>query len=99
MAALLFVTYPADGGSRFDRKYYVETHLPLVERAWGPFGLVSARAFFPAIGSDQVAVAVLGFDDEASIGAALASAATEGVLADVAHFTDIAPQLARGVAP
>ncbi|MDH7637399.1 EthD family reductase [Sphingomonas oryzagri] len=98
--ALLFVTYPAGGGSRFDRDYYVATHLPLVEKAWGPSGLRSARAYFPASeGSDPVAVAVLTFAEEAAIGAALASDATAGVLADLANFTDIAPVIQRGTAP
>jgi uncharacterized protein (TIGR02118 family) len=98
--ALLFVTYPADGGSAFDRDYYVATHLPLVEEAWGPSGLRSARAYFPASeGSDAVAVAVLTFTGEDVIGAALASDATAGVLADLANFTDIAPVILRGTVP
>jgi uncharacterized protein (TIGR02118 family) len=100
MMAQLFVTYAADAGSRFDRDYYVATHMPLVEREWGPTGLVTAQAFFPAgEGAAHVAVAVLTFRDEAAIAASLASAATPTVLGDVPNFTDIAPSVQKGVAP
>lgn len=99
MSALLFVAYPAGEGKRFDRDYYVATHLPLVEQSWGPFGLTAAQGFFPrAGGGPHEAVAVLSFADDAAIGAALASDATPGVLADLANFTDIEPVLQRGAA-
>lgn len=98
MGALLFVAYPASEGTRFDRDYYVATHLPLVEQLWGPFGLTTAQGFFPREGGPHEAVAVLSFADEAAIGAALASDATPGVLADLANFTDIEPLLQRGAA-
>jgi uncharacterized protein (TIGR02118 family) len=96
MAALLFVTYPVGEGKRFDRDYYVATHLPLVEQAWGPFGLSTAQGFFPREGGPHEAVAVLSFADEAAIGAALASDATPGVLGDLPNFTDIEPVLMHG---
>ena len=96
----LFVTYPAGAGAQFDRAYYVGSHLPLVEQQWGPFGLLSAQAYFPD-GADaaEVAIAVLTFSDETAIGAALASPATPIVLGDLENFTNIAPELSRGVAP
>lgn len=98
MSAALYVSYPRAGDSRFDRDYYVATHLPLVERAWGPFGLSAADAFFPTSDSAQaVAVAVLTFANDAAIDTALASPETPAVLADVANFTDIVPIVARGV--
>lgn len=95
----LFVTYPAGEGSRFDRDYYVVTHLPLVEQEWGPCGLQTAQAFFPAkADAAQVAIAILTFENEAAIAAALASPAASTVLGDLPNFTDIAPELSRGVA-
>lgn len=96
--AQLFVTYPAGDRSRFDRDYYVQTHLPLVEKSWGAYGLISARAFWPATKADPVAVAILSFEDEQAIDTALVSEETAAVMADLANFTDIAPQLLRGVA-
>ncbi len=44
----VFVTYAGDSSTRFDRQYYVEKHLPLVTAAWGPHGMQSIAAFFPA---------------------------------------------------
>lgn len=99
MAALLFASYPAAGGSRFDRDYYIATHLPLVEQSWGPLGLTGAQGFFPSEDGAHVAVAVLSFATDEAIAAALASEATGLVLADLANFTDIAPVLNRGAVP
>ncbi len=98
--AKLFVTYAAGEGARFDRDYYVATHMPLVEKEWGPAGLRSAQAYFPAApDAPDLAVAVLTFADEAAIATALASPATGLVMADVANFTNIAPNVVRGVSP
>ncbi len=44
----MYVTYPGDAGTRFDRDYYVRHHLPLVMACWGPLGLESCAAFWPA---------------------------------------------------
>ncbi len=96
MSALLFVTYPAAEGARFDRDYYTATHLPLVEEKWGAYGLISARAFFPAGKADPVAVAILAFDDAQAIDTALQSEETAAVLGDLPNFTDIRPTLMRG---
>ncbi|PZU09770.1 EthD family reductase [Sphingomonas sp.] len=100
MTAALFVTYPKAGGDRFDRDYYVETHLPLVVKNWGQYGLLSAEAYFPAgAGASEAAIALLAFGSEEAIGVALGSPETPAVLADLANFTDIGPVISRGVAP
>ena len=63
----LFVTYPGDASTRFDRDYYVRVHIPLVLETWGPHGLSSCVAFFPAgEGGPTIAVAVCEFRDEAA---------------------------------
>jgi len=98
--ALLFVSYEAGAGARFDRDYYVSTHLPLVERLWGPAGLRAAQAYFPASPDAAfIAVAVLVFENDDAIGVALGSTGTAEILADLTSFTDVAPTLARGVPP
>lgn len=92
----LFVTYPGDAGTRFDRDYYVATHLPLVRDAWGPYGLETAEALFPpGEGAETIAVCVCQFRDEAAVDAALAAPQTAGVMADVRHFTDATPSQRR----
>ena len=94
----LFVTYPGDARTRFDREYYVSKHLPLVQEAWGPHGLETIAAFFPSgEGAGTVAVCVCGFRDEAALQAALGSPQTPRVMADVAHFTDAKPSQSRAV--
>ncbi len=44
----MYVTYPGDASTRFDRDYYVRHHVPLVMECWGPLGLESCAAFWPA---------------------------------------------------
>lgn len=100
MSAFLFVTYPRGVSDRFDRDYYVATHLPLVESSWGQYGLTSAQAYFPATeAATQVAIAMLSFKSDEAIGVSLASPETPAVLGDLPNFTDITPVLSRAVAP
>lgn len=88
----MFVTYPGDAGTRFDRDYFVRAHLPLVMEAWGPHGLESVAAFFPAgDGEGTIALAVCGFRDRAAVDAALDSPETGRVMADVENYTDAEP--------
>ncbi len=95
----LFVTYPGDAGTRFDRDYYVAVHLPLVKEAWGPYGLDTIAAFFPAgSGGGTIAVCVCGFQSEAAMKAALGSPDSSRVMADVEKLTDAKPVQSRAAA-
>ncbi len=88
----MYVTYPGGPNTRFERDYYLRNHLPLVMACWGPLGLRSCSAFWPAEeDSETVAICECRFDDEASMRAALASPETPRVMADVARFTDARP--------
>ncbi len=92
----VFVTYPGDAGTRFDRDYYVRTHLPLVMQAWQPHGLQSVAAFFPAgDGGGTICICECVFRDDAALDAALASPRTDAVMADVGNFTDATPAQLR----
>lgn len=94
--ANLVVSYPMQAGARFDADYYRETHIPLVEKNWGPSGLVGAEILWPADAEQpNAAMVVLRFRDAAAIDAAMAAAGTAEVMADIAHFTDIAPVIYR----
>jgi uncharacterized protein (TIGR02118 family) len=94
--ANLVVSYPRGDGARFDVAYYRDTHIPLVEASWGPFGLTGAEILWPADASQPAAaMVVLRFADSAAIDAALASPATGAVMADIAAFTDIQPVIYR----
>lgn len=55
----MYVTYPGDAATRFDRDYYVAQHLPLVMECWAPYGLQSCGAFFPSgDGAGTIAIAI-----------------------------------------
>lgn len=95
---VIYVTYPGDADSRFDRDYYVHKHLPLVMKAWQAYGLESVAAFFPAVKQlGTIAICECRFHDEAAVHDAFASPEAAAVMADVAHFTDIEPQRVRAV--
>jgi uncharacterized protein (TIGR02118 family) len=95
-AVTILVTYAGDAGTRFDRDYYVKTHLPLALECWGPHGLLSATAFFPPVtGPGTIAIAELRFRDDAAVGASLAAPETARVMTDVPHYTDASPALLR----
>ena len=94
--ATLTVTYPASADAQFDRAYYDATHIPMLDTAWGDHGYLSAEVLYPADDSQPfMAMAVLRFKDQASIDAALAAPGTGQVVADVANFTNLTPDLFR----
>ncbi|MFU6384636.1 EthD family reductase [Pseudomonas aeruginosa] len=94
--ATLIVSYPLAEGSTFDREYYLSTHIPLAQAAWGEFGLQAAEILFPADALQPLAAQViLRFKEQASIDAALGSPATAKVIGDVTNFTNIAPLIFR----
>jgi uncharacterized protein (TIGR02118 family) len=85
--ATLIVT--CSGGAYFDRDHYVEVHLPLALAYWQQHGLESASAIFPRDAkAEDVSVGIYRFRDVDALHAALASAETEAVMADVSRFTD-----------
>jgi hypothetical protein len=85
--ATLIVT--CSGGTYFDRNHYVDVHLPLALACWQRHGLESAAAFFPRDPDAlDVSVGIYRFRDAAALHAALASAETAAVMADVPRFTN-----------
>jgi uncharacterized protein (TIGR02118 family) len=95
----VYVTYSGPADARFDRRWYVERHLPLVMTSWSRHGLLSVVAFFPSdIQQGTLAICECRFRDEAAIDAAFESPEAPAVMADVLRFTEITPQRARAVA-
>ena len=39
MPALIYVSYPRVEGAKFDMDFYLNTHMKLVEKHWGPCGM------------------------------------------------------------
>jgi len=96
---ILYVTYRGAPQARFDRRYYVERHLPMVLDAWERHGLRSVAAFFPALEqAGTIAICECRFRDDAAIRAAFGSPATPAVMADVPNFTDLEPCRVKAIA-
>jgi len=93
--ATLIVSYPTHPGATFDAAYYADTHIPLAQKHWAEHGLTGAEILFPEGDQPWKAAVLLRFADSAAIDAAMASAGTPEILADIANFTDIAPTLYR----
>lgn len=86
------------GGTYFDHDYYVDVHLPLALACWQRHGLESAAAFFPRdVDAVDVSIGIYRFRDEAALHAALASAETAAVMADVPRFTDATVSRSIGI--
>lgn len=39
MAVVIYVNYPHKEGVTFDMDYYLNTHMQIVQKRWGPHGL------------------------------------------------------------
>jgi len=93
---VVYVTYEGTPNSRFDQRYYVERHLPLVMQAWQRYGLDDVAAFFtPSVRAGTLAICECRFRDDAAAAAAFGSPESTAVMADLANFTDIAPARLR----
>lgn len=92
---VISVLYPLTPGTTFDMDYYLNSHLPLVNRLFEPMGQREARVFkgisdggegTPTFG----VIAELFFDDMDSLMAALSAHGAE-TQADIPNFTDSIP--------
>ncbi len=85
----MLVTCNGEPGTRMDRAYYANTHIPLALKLWGPHGLEEAAAFFPADdGKGVLSIGIYRFRDAAAMEAALAAPETGTIMEDVKNFTD-----------
>ena len=95
---ILSIHYPNSNGATFDFDYFHTKHLPEVGRVFRPFGLGwatvmkgeqsldgSAPAFF--------ATTVLSFPTEQAARDAIASEGAKTLMADLASFTSVTPQM------
>ena len=89
------VMYPAAADARFDMKYYLEKHVPMVGERWRPMGLREAKILqgvgAPGGGAAPFQVmALLTFDSAAALDPALAAHGKE-IMGDIANFTNVQP--------
>jgi uncharacterized protein (TIGR02118 family) len=98
MSVSLQVIYPIGEDSNFDHDYYAETHMALVAEHMGPHisqTLVTKRkAGGPKMPPAFHAIATMVFADADAMKAAMAAAGP--VMADIANFTNVEPQILIG---
>lgn len=99
--ATLTVVYPATPGSKFDRDYYRDTHGAIVRQAWEPVGMTGMTVAY-GVGklgggaSPYHVVCMISFKDRAALDAAVGGPSAGPVFADIAKFTDVAPEAMIG---
>ncbi|KFH41638.1 hypothetical protein ACRE_076430 [Hapsidospora chrysogenum ATCC 11550] len=101
MSYVVTVLYPHREGATFDHKYYLDKHMPLVDRHWKPAGLQKWEIVdfdFSADGkAPQFSVAaVLTWKDEESSKAALAGPGGAEIVGDIVKFSSEQPIIIAG---
>ena len=96
------VIYPKDDSSTFDMDYYLSTHMPLVAKSWGKYGLQKYRVVEyspnPADGSTP-AFSVkcdLTWKDADGLKEALSGPEAKEVFGDVPKFSNKGPHFVAG---
>ncbi len=81
--------YPTTEGASFDHTYYEQNHVPLLKRSWSPEKVEIDRG----ISGPYVAAVHVWFKDQDALNAAFGSPALGEIMADVANYTTINPDL------
>jgi uncharacterized protein (TIGR02118 family) len=85
----LSVFYPKTDGASFDHDYYRSKHVPLAVKSWG----LSGAEIDKGIDGPYEAAVHFTFESMEALGAAMGSAGTGEIMADVANYTTIQPVL------
>ena len=81
------VFYPATEGATFDHDYYRDSHVPLAVKTWNP----TSTEIDKQIDGPYIAAVHFVFESMEVMQAALASAGTAAIGADVPNYTTITP--------
>lgn len=85
--AVLNVVYPKEAASDFNMDYYLQKHMPLVQKLWGPLGLKSWSVATLGEDSGYYVQAFLIFESHE----AFAKVPTAEIFGDVKNFTSTSP--------
>jgi len=100
MSVSATVLYPAEADATFDMKYYLSTHMPLVQKHWGPHGLTDWKVIEFQAGPDgskpYSVQATLTWKDGESLQKALAASETASIFGDVPNFSNKSPVFMAG---
>ncbi len=89
------VLYPNQPGTRFDERYYLDRHIPLVRERWGDMGLSDVRLLRgtgtpTGDAAPYRVIALLSFDSAEALQQAGAAHGRE-IFGDIPNFTDVQP--------
>jgi len=93
---IVSVMYPNTDGSKFDKDYYLGTHIPLVQNTWGDLGLTGVQVMAglgggqPGQPATYQVVAQLSFESMDAFSKAATQHGKE-IFADIGNFTDVQP--------
>lgn len=95
------VLYPNEADTKFDRDYYMKSHMPLAESVWKKHGLIDAHVIeytkgFDGSPSKYLIAAKLVFESEEAFQNALKDPETPKVLDDIRNFTNKEPLTLAG---
>jgi len=89
----LFVTYRGAASDRFDREYFVNTHLPLAREIAEPLGMLSIEAFFPtSAATNIVAASLIVLRDEQAERDLFSSPRFNELINDLSNYTNLMPE-------
>ncbi|KPI37497.1 uncharacterized protein AB675_10393 [Cyphellophora attinorum] len=97
----VIVLYPNNDDSKFDLKYYLDTHMPLVQSSWKTDGLESWKVNEFKPGPDgskpQYSIgATLTFTSQDHAGKAMTGEKAPKIFGDIPNFTNSQPILIAG---
>ena len=81
------VFYPSSEDDNFDHDYYRDKHVPLALKTWG----IESAEIDKGVDGPYVAAVHFTFESPEAMQAALGSAGTGDVMADMANYTTVAP--------
>lgn len=89
----LLVTYRGTASDRFDREYFLNTHLPLAREIAEPLGMLSIEAFFPASAATNIlAASVIVLRDEQAERDLFSSPRFSQLVDDLPNYTNLMPE-------
>jgi uncharacterized protein (TIGR02118 family) len=94
--AQVIVAYPRNKDSKFDKEYYLSTHMPLVAKYWKKHGFKSYTVTELNADGPYTYSVVMEFESYEGWGAAGADPNTKEVMEDVKNFSNEQPILLHG---
>ncbi|KAJ5160061.1 uncharacterized protein N7482_007065 [Penicillium canariense] len=90
------VAYPNEPDTKFDIDYYLQSHMPLVAKLWGPVGLKSWKVAkydsdITGASPKYLITATLVWESEEAGTAAVKSESAPTIFGDIPNFTNVQP--------